>query len=317
MEPVQRARSPRTKKQTLLLTGADRPLGRLVLKRLIEDPSVGAILTIGEKAVRGRKVRTIPHTPLHLDLLDALEGESIDGVLHLDFLPNERQHDGVFEHNVLGALHLVGAACELGAKRVVVRSSTTVYGVRPTNPYYLPESRRVRTSGKRMPLLRDVTEMERHLPEIYDAYPETAITVLRFAPMVGPTSDDPWMRYLRQEPCPYVSGFDPLVQLLHEEDAAEGVLRAWRSGTRGPVNLCPDGAVPLLKMMRFLGRKHRSMPQPLLGVGEKLVEGWKGLPLEAAQLMFSVTGDNDRMKRELGFRPRTNEETLHALRDLF
>lgn len=156
--------------------------------------------------------------------------------------------------------------------------------------------------------------MERYVLEYCQHDRDVECALLRFAPIAGPTSDEPLMRYLRRPPCPVFLGFDPLFQLLHEEDAADAVIHALGSGLRGPVNICPDGVAPLLQILRRLGRDHFSVPHPLVGVGERLFPRLRALPLDSGMLRHTLGGDNARMKDELGFAPkRTTAETLDDL----
>lgn len=317
---LKRAATRLTRKagSTILLTGAHHFLGRLVLRRLSEDRSVGTVLSLGAAPAKARKVRPVRSTLLNPRLPDLLKHESVDAVVHLDFIESLRRDESIFEHNVLGTLQLLTAALELGVRRIVVRSSTMVYGAKPTSPNFLPETRRIGFKGAKSQYVRDAAEMERYLQELLDQHPDASATILRFAPIVGPTSDSPFMKYLRLPSCPTVLGFDPLFQLLHEEDAAAAVVHALGHPVRGPVNVCPDGVAPLLRILRLLGRKTYSLPPFFLGFGERMAGALAPLPLDASMLRFTLGGDNARMKQELGFLPRrTTSETLHALRENF
>jgi UDP-glucose 4-epimerase len=45
------------------------------------------------------------------------------------------------------------------------------------------------------------------------------VTVLRLAPILGPTVNNYLTRYLGRRVVPTLMGFDPLMQFLHEVDA--------------------------------------------------------------------------------------------------
>ena len=71
--------------------------------------------------------------------------------------------------------------------------------------------------------VNDKVEVENQLAAFTSAHPETHVVVLRFAPIVGPTSDNPVTRWLRTRLVPTLLGFDPLWQVVHEDDAADAL----------------------------------------------------------------------------------------------
>lgn len=303
-----------TATRTVLLTGADEPLGRLVLKRLQSTPRIGKILVAGP--AKGKKVKAIKVAPTSEKILGPLRDEKVDTILHVALQPAKGRDENVFEKNVLGTMTLLGAAAEAKVRQVVLRSSYTVYGPLYNNPNYIPEGRRVRLSGKSQ-FQRDVAEMERYAQDFLKHFGDTRLTILRFAPIIGPGSDSPFMRYLRQEACPVILGFDPLLQLLHEEDAADAVVAAGNAEVAGPVNVAPDGVVPLLKVLRFLKREMLIVPHLPMQASEKLLATLRRLPFDAGFLRFACCLDNARMKEDLRFAPRhTSSETLRALEGL-
>ena len=87
-----------------------------------------------------------------------------------------------------------------------------------------------------------------------------------------------------------------------------------RPSSTGPVNVAPDGVVPLVQILRRLGRKRVVVPHFLYGLSKRVVAGLEKLPFDTAFLRFSAGADNRRMKEELGFTPRrTSRETLESL----
>src|SRR5262249_59284321 len=78
---------------------------------------------------------------------------------------------------------------------------------------------------------------------------------------VGPMHNAP-SNYLRIERPPTLLGFDPMVQLLHADDAAEAIALALQPGRRGIYNITGPGEVPLSAVLKELGRVPRSIPHP-------------------------------------------------------
>jgi len=305
-----------TAARTILLTGADGFLGKLVLKRLGSAPEVGRILTAGEGApIRGKKVRHLKFSTASDKITEHLRKEKVDVILHLDSALSQERDEAGFEKNVLGTMTLLGAAAEAPVRRVILQSSYAVYGAQYTNPNFIPESRKIKATG-RSPYLRDAAEIERYAQEFLRNFGDIALTILRFAPIVGPTSDSAFVRYLEMEICPVLLGFDPLFQLLHEEDAADAVLAALRTEVRGAVNVAPEEVAPLLKILRFLKKKQAVVPYLPFRMSERVLGGLKSLPFDAGFLRFGCCLETERMREELQFDPRRSTgDTLRALRD--
>jgi UDP-glucose 4-epimerase len=105
-------------------------------------------------------------------------------------------------------------------------------------------------------------------------------------------------------------GFDPHLQVIHEQDAAAAVARALESDVSGAVNVAADGIVPLLLLLRRMRKRYVPVFHPLLGVAH----GAASLPFDPSYLMFHCCGDTRRMRAELGFVPsRTAEQVLEEL----
>ncbi|MBI2933912.1 MAG: NAD-dependent epimerase/dehydratase family protein [Planctomycetes bacterium] len=302
----------------VLLTGSHDFLGKLVLARLRKRDDVELILTVGPGA--GRRGLRLRHERLALNdpkIVALVRREAVDTIVHLDVRQESHRNESDFEHTVMGSMTLLAAAAEAGVRKVLMRSTAAVYGARYSNPTYLDESRRIRL-GSRSQYLRDLADVERYAQEFVRSHPEVFLTMLRFAPVIGPTATSPFMRYVRLEQPPVIAGFDPLFQLLHEEDAADAVAQALSADVRGPVNIGPEGVTPLLRILRRLGRSPLPIPPVLTSVSERLLPPLRGMPMDSSFLKFPCCPDNGRMKRELGFLPsRTTSQTLEELSRVF
>jgi len=86
-----------------------------------------------------------------------------------------------------------------------------------------------------------------------------AVSVLRFANIVGPHADTPLAEYFALPVLPTVLGYDPRLQFIHEDDAVQ-VLRLAaaepRRGTTntGTFNVAGEGVMVLSQAARRLGR---------------------------------------------------------------
>jgi UDP-glucose 4-epimerase len=143
-------------------------------------------------------------------------------------------------------------------------------------------------------------------------HPEVETVILRPVNIVGPTVRNAPSNYLRIERPITVMGFDPMVQLVHEEDVCRALALALRPGARGVYNVNGPGEVPVSAALRELGRRPIPVPhflvRPLL---RRLFQS--GLssfpPEEVDHIQYLCMVDGSRAERELGFSPR------HSLRE--
>ena len=189
----------------------------------------------------------------------ALGGEPVDVLYHLAFLHGRtRGHAFAHELEVIGTLHTLAAVVRAGVRHVVVPSFTLVYGARPGNPVLLSEDAPLHgCPGSRF--VTDRVEVERQLATFRTDHPGIGLTVLRFAPVLGPTVDNPATRYFRRPLVPTLLGFDPLWQAVHEEDARAALLAVLDTPASGTFNVVSDDVLPLSTLVRTAGTP-RSAP---------------------------------------------------------
>jgi UDP-glucose 4-epimerase len=116
---------------------------------------------------------------------------------------------------------------------------------------------------------------------------------------------------------PVLLGFDPMVQVIHERDIAEAILRALAPGVRGIFNVTGPGELPLSAILRELGRRTLPIPHPLAKPVWSLAFrlGMSSFPVaEFDFIRYVCMVDGSRAERELGFRPQYSlRETIRAV----
>src|SRR3977135_4420396 len=68
-------------------------------------------------------------------------------------------------------------------------------------------------------------------------------------------------RFLSRPIAPVMMGHDPLMQFVHEQDAANALQRAVESHATGAFNLVRTGGLPYTPVLALLGRVPLPMPQ--------------------------------------------------------
>ncbi|MGP4110117.1 NAD-dependent epimerase/dehydratase family protein [Streptomyces sp. 4N509B] len=275
--------------RTVLVTGAARQLGGRVARRLRQDPEVDRVLAVDSRPLPGPlgDVTVIRADIRRPEIAAVLAEHAVDTVVHLDVHDGPASgsagggaRSGLREANVLGTLQLVGACQRIpGLNRVIVRSSTRIYGGDARDPAVFSESAPPAAPATAAGFARDVAEIEGYVRSFARRRPDVAVTVLRFAHILGPLGDSAFAAYLRMPVLPTVLGYDPRLQFVHEDDVVEVVGRAVAAPDRadaltaGTFNVAGDGVMVLSQAARRLGRPTVPVASPLAG--------WLGAGLRA------------------------------------
>lgn len=293
------------------ITGPTSEFGALLLPRLLAEPRIAQLLTFGPRPVSGPRLVhhrvDLTRWDVESELESALTAAPVDVLYHLAFL-HGRTRGAAFAHEleVIGTLHTLAAAVRSGVRHVIIPSTTTVYGARPGNPVLLGEDAPLNgCPGSRF--VTDRVEVERQLVAFRRDHPGMGLTVLRFAPVLGPTVDNPATRYFRRPLVPTLLGFDPLWQAVHEEDARDLFLRLLVQPVSGTFNVVSEDVLPLSALIRRAG----TMPLPLpLPVARATLRALNSAGITATPgalldyLRYSWVADGTRARTELAFRPR-------------
>ena len=297
--------------RVVLVTGVSRDFGGRFARRIAADPAVERV--IGVDVVPPRDdlgsvafVRADIRNPV---IAKVITGQDVDTVVHMSVQSAPHEAGGrtsMKEHNVIGTMQLL-AACQkaAGLERLVVKSSTAVYGSSSRDPAMFTED----MSAKRMPrtgYAKDVLEVEGYVRGFARRRPDVAVTMLRAASTVGPTVSSPLTRYFRLPIVPTVLGYDARLQFLHEHDLLGVLQHATLGGVHGTFNVAGDGVLMLSQALRRLSRP--TVPVPTFALSSlgsvSRQAGIKGLQTELADyLTFGRGVDTSRMRAVLGFHP--------------
>jgi UDP-glucose 4-epimerase len=254
-------------------------------------------------------------------LVDLLRSEEVDTVCHLAFMPSTRPKEAAFDLNVMGTTKLLAACGEAGVRKVVLKSSTAVYGARPSNPAFLTEDRSLRGS-QRYGYTRDMMEVEKFCSGFRHRVPGIMLTILRFASIIGPTVRSPLTRFLREPLAPSLLGFDPMMQIVHEDDVVDALIHAVLHDAPGIFNVAAEDSLPLNKVRGLAGKAPLAILHPVAYWGLTLMGGRAArvipyLPMHPDYLRFPLIADLTKMHEELGFEPRyTAGDALREFSDL-
>jgi UDP-glucose 4-epimerase len=292
--------------QRVLITGVSNPLGAEVARRLASQvPTLfGCDVADPVSAVEAMDF-------VHADTRHAVIGKlvrqlHIDTVVHMAVKVDSGGDDRTaHETNVIGTMNvLTGCAGPSSpVRRLVVKSSQAVFGASPAYPSLVTEE--VAGSERHAyGLKHDLLEMEQLTQEFALRTAGCRVCVLRIGYRVseGATLG----HYLSLPIVPTFAGFDPRLQLLHEDDAAEALVRAALQSHEGVFNVAGDGIVLLSQAIGIMGGK----AAPVL----PFVGRWMGrlalrvigidLPAHLAEVLtFGSVADCSRLAQTFGWKP--------------
>jgi UDP-glucose 4-epimerase len=296
----------------VLITGVGSYMGTLLAARLEGDPEFEAIFGLDTRKPRFSLSRT---ELVHADIRDPsiaplIAAMEADTVVHNSIVRQPgpgMSARAMHDINVIGSLQLLSACGQAPTIRaIVIRGSAGIYGAEPHAPQFFDEGM-TRLFPLRSRFQRDVAEIENYFETHSRRHPDVTCTMLRYQPAIGPKLATQMSRYLTQPVCPTYLGFDPRLQLVHEEDALDALVAAIRRPVRGAVNVAARGTIGLGRMIRAARRPRLPLAGPLFGpftdAGRRL--GFDAYSEDFRRLLRYGRGvDIGRLERELGHRPR-------------
>lgn len=315
-------------RRNVLVTHADAPIGRRLLKALFYDDRVDRILAVGagpppnafdrflaspQQRVSYARVDLARHRSVY-DLFHSqkLRAFEIDSVIHLP--PHGPREDGppqlagLAQRTAEARLLLHHCLEDARIRRLVVLGSAFVYRLVPGNANRLTEESDLDLSPDVPAETRAWIDCdmlfhgERHNDRL-------GVTLLRSATVVAsggfvfmnPAFDERTGRCLRP------LGFDPMCALISDKDVVRAIALALQSGVPGIFNIAGRETMPLSQLAEWTARGELALPGPVFSGLSRLMHFTRGERRRPAlggdQQRYGFTLDTGRARRELGFRP--------------
>ena len=299
--------------RTLAITGLFSPLGRR-MARLASGFGM---------RVLGIDIKPMPRPSPGIEFVEAdirnpllsklFKSENVEVVLHCAFRWRQRRTEEVFDSNVLGTMRLLGAAALAHVHKVIIPSSTVVYGAHPNNPAFIDEHSDF-VGHPEYAYIRELRDIETFVSGFRHQYPDMVVTVLRFANILGGGMPSPMTSYLSLPAPPVLLGFDPLMQFIHHDDVLRAVGHCIMEDYNGTYNVAAPDPQSLLKVLALAGVPPVFIFHPFAYWGHRWgrmirPEVDRCAPLPWDYLRYSWVAATDRMEQELGFTPAKDAET--------
>jgi UDP-glucose 4-epimerase len=305
--------SKATSGRVIAVTGACTYLGGELLRRLEEDPGYSRVLALDVRPPPqvGGKVEFVKidltQPSVDGELATLLQRAGVDTFVHGAFLSHPT-HAAEWAHELedVGTMHVLNACAGVEPRRLVMVSTTLVYGAHPKNPNFLLEDAELR-GHRDSRFVNDKVRAERQAQRFAKEHPNVEVCVLRFAPILGPTISNMYTRFFSRMVAPVMMGHDPLMQFVHEQDAAWALHHAVEGTATGPFNIVGKGVLPYTTVLALLGRVPVPMPQLIARQLTKVLWATQlvGSPPSFLDfLLYLCVADGSRARRELGFAPR-------------
>src|SRR5947209_8922518 len=307
--------------RVVLITGVSRYLGGRLASLLAADQTVERVIGVDvvpprQDVGRTEFVRADIRNPI---IAKVIASAHVDTVVHMSVIATPFGAGGrtaMKEINVIGTMQLL-AACQKAPslRKLVVKSTTAVYGSSPRDPALFTEGMEPRAQF-RSGYGKDSTEVEGYVRGLGRRRPDVDVTLLRFANFIGPRIDTPFTRYFALPVVPSVLGFDPRTQFVHEDDGIEVLRRSVVDTHRGTFNVAGDGVLLLSQAIRRAGRVAVPVPSPAVSMVGSVFRRVGLVDFSPEQMQFLHFGrgvDTTRLRRDFGYQPRYS--TLEAFDD--
>ncbi|MBI5117103.1 NAD-dependent epimerase/dehydratase family protein [Candidatus Poribacteria bacterium] len=299
---------------SIAIVGVSNFVGVRLADTLAKDPKFGRrviALDSREPAFSSERVQflkvDLTQPTADSTIAEILRSHNCDTVVHVSFFGQPtRDESYAHELEVIGTMHVLNACAQAGVRKIIIASSTAVYGASPRNPNFLTEEHPL-SGSKNYRYIRDKIEVENLAKRFREAHPEIIMTVLRFAMILGPTVENLATQYFRRLFVPTLLGHDPLVQFLHEDDAVRAFRLAIEKNCSDAYNVVGKGVLPLSTVISLMGRVNlplmHSFAYPIIS-GLWLLNAADAPGQHLDYIRYLWVADGEKAKRELGFEPR-------------
>ena len=299
-----------------LVTGVSRYLGARLAGVLAADPSIERVIGVDTVPPRPEQLAALGRTEfVRADIRNPLIAKviaqaGVDTVVHMNVIATPLGAGGrtaMKEINVIGTMQLL-AACQKAPsmRKLVVKSTSAVYGSSPRDPALFTEDVEPRSLPK-SGYAKDAVEVEGYVRGFGRRRPDVLLSLLRFTNFIGPAIETPLTRYFSLPVVPTVFGFDPRIQLCHEDDGIEILRRATVEEHPGIFNVGGRGVVLLSQAVRRLGRVAVPVPSPAVSLVARAFRSAGLVDFSPEQMRYLEHGrvaDVSRLAFHFGWSPR-------------
>ena len=306
--------------KSIVIVGVQGFKAHNLLKHFEKNPKYKKVIAIDSKkpniTLKKTKYYKLDLTEPSADvsLAEILKKENCDTLIHtaLPTTPPKNESKS-HEFIAIGTYYIFNACSAAAVRKVVMVSTSDIYGAFPSNPNYLTE--KMPTRGHlQSRFLSDKSDAEKQALKYQKKHPDRIVTILIPCTVLGPSINSYKTRYFQRPFVITMLGFDPLLQFVHEDDVIEAMIKFIDEDHAGIYNLAGDGVLPLSRVIELCGKLNVKLTQ--IGFKSMVQLLWL-LDLSPAPsshvnfLRYLCIADNYKMKKDIGFTPKhTTKEAL-------
>ncbi len=300
----------------VLVTGATENFGPLLVKRLSEYSKITEIIALKssdidyqESEEDNDKISFATAKNLRPRALEDVfkKNHDIDIVFHLAYSDKPQKNDSgefIHETNVFGTMRVLDLCEKHGVKKFIYKSPSSIYGARSDNPALIKEDHPLK-GNREYQALRDKIETDilcqTRIRE--GKYPKIAI--LRFCGIIGDHIRSPLNTAFSQLFVPVIMGYDPMFQIIHEEDVVSAMIEtAFNDEAEGIFNIAGKYTEPLTEVIRRLGKIPLPISRFALDLLYKpyfILKREHTFPFDVSYWIYPFVIDTSKAKKVLNF----------------
>ncbi len=294
--------------------------GRTILQELENDSRFKKIIVIDRRkpTIETKKSKfyklDLTEPMVDLRLSEIFKKEKVHTVIHTAFPITPPRHQSL-AHEIIsvGSMYICNAIADAGVKKLILASTTDVYGAFPDNPNFLTEKHPMR-GGIKNRFLADKIDAEKSALRLAQKHPQTVVTILRPCHILGPNIQSYKTNYLSRPFVLTIMGYDPLFQFVHETDVVRAFMKAVEGDYPGTFNIVGNGVLPLSRVIGISGKIQIPMSEFVM---KNLIQFFWYLDMSPAPasylnfLKYICVADGEKAKEVMGFTPQySTRETL-------
>jgi UDP-glucose 4-epimerase len=314
----------RSRRKSVLITGASGYVGRMVTRRLAADRR-------GLDTIVATDIRSVTESEREpgvvyreADICSERMAELIaehrsDTVVHLAAMvtpPKEGGRELAYRVDVLGTKKLLRACLDHGVGKLIVTSSGAAYGYHADSSPLLDENDPLR-GNEVFAYAHHKRLVEEMLAEAREQHPELEQLVFRPGTIIGERTrnqitamfERPVVVGLREADTPFV--------FIWDEDVAACIVEGVHGMQSGVYNMAGQGVMTLREIARELGKPFVALPADWVEHGLALMQMLGVAPYGPEQVCFlryRPVLSNERLMKEFGYTPRTSREAFAVYR---
>ncbi len=303
----------------VMVTGATEGFGLLLTKKISLLPEIDQVVALKSSDIdyddleqNNTKLEFAVAKNLRPRALEDVfkKNPDLDVVIHLAYSDKPQVNENgklIHETNVFGTMRLLDLCEKYGVKKFIYKSPSSIYGANPDNPVLIKEDYPLR-GNRSYQALRDKIEADIICQMHIKISRNPKIVIFRFCGIIGENIRSPINTLFSQPFIPTILGFDPMFQIIHEDDVVDAItLAILDKDAEGIFNVAGKHTEPISHVIRRLER----IPLPTSGLAMQMLykpvfmlKREHTFPFDISYWKYSFAIDTTKSEKILGFKAK-------------